>query len=170
MTVKHDGIIVHCAATQPQWMEDNSAVDQMKEIDKWHRDRGFRMIGYHYYISRQGDVVAGRSLGTMGAHAKGHNQTIGICLAGGFGSDADDLATDHYTAVQLAAAYDLIRKLQDQYQISMIRSSAITACRAKPVLGSEYRSGWLACHCPKQLKRNQSARNQPNQRRSKHPP
>ena len=34
MTVKHDGIIVHCAATQPKWMEDNSAVDQMKEIDK----------------------------------------------------------------------------------------------------------------------------------------
>jgi N-acetyl-anhydromuramyl-L-alanine amidase AmpD len=76
------------------------------------------MIGYHYYIARSGEVVVGRQLGTTGAHAKGHNQTIGICLAGGFGSDADDLATDHYTAVQLAAAYDLIRKLQDQYQIS----------------------------------------------------
>lgn len=118
MTVKHDGIIVHCAATQPQWMEKNSAVDQMKEIDKWHRDRGFRMIGYHYYIARSGEVVVGRQLGTTGAHAKGHNQTIGICLAGGFGSDADDLATDHFTAVQLASAYDLIRKLQEQYHIA----------------------------------------------------
>ena len=67
MTVKHDGIIVHCAATQPKWMEDNSAVDQMKEIDKWHRDRGFRMIGYHYYIARNGEVVVGRQLGTTGA-------------------------------------------------------------------------------------------------------
>lgn len=117
MTVKHDGIIVHCAATQPDWMQDNSAVEQMNTIDKWHRDRGFKKIGYHFYIARSGEVVVGRNLGEMGAHSKGHNQTIGICLAGGFGSDADDLATDHFTAVQLAAAYDLIRKLQSQYNI-----------------------------------------------------
>ena len=117
MTVKHDGIIVHCAATQPDWMEHHTAVEQMQEIDKWHRARNFKMIGYHYYISRKGEVVVGRALGTTGAHAKGHNQTIGICLAGGFGSDADDLATDHFTPVQLAAAYDLIRKLQAQYNI-----------------------------------------------------
>ena len=30
---------------------------------------------------------------------------------------ADDLATDHFTPLQLAAAYELIRKLQQQYNI-----------------------------------------------------
>lgn len=143
MTVKHDGIIVHCAATQPDWMQDNSAVEQMNTIDKWHRDRGFKMIGYHFYIARSGEVVVGRNLGEMGAHAKGHNQTIGICLAGGFGSDADDLATDHFTAVQLAAAYDLIRKLQSQYNIPNDKVIAHNSVANKACPGFRVQK-WLA--------------------------
>ena len=112
-------IIVHCSATQPNWMADKTAVQQMKEIDKWHReDRGWRMIGYHAFISRNGEVVQGREYSETGAHAKGwNNKSIGICLAGGFGSDAEDRATEHYTPVQLAALYDLIKKLQGQFNI-----------------------------------------------------
>ena len=112
-------IIVHCSATQPIWMSDATAVQQMKEIDKWHReDRGWRMIGYHAFISRNGEVVQGREYSDTGAHAKGWiNKALGICLAGGFGSDAEDRALEHYTPVQLAALYDLIKKLQKQYNI-----------------------------------------------------
>ena len=109
-------IIVHCSATQPNWMADKTAVQQMKEIDKWHReDRGWRMIGYHAVISRNGEVVQGREYSETGAHAKGwNNKAIGICLVGGFGSDAEDRALEHYTPVQLAALYDLIKQLQVQ--------------------------------------------------------
>jgi N-acetyl-anhydromuramyl-L-alanine amidase AmpD len=118
MTISHTGIIVHCTATRPDWWADKTATEQMKEIDRWHReDRGWRMIGYHFFVSRNGEVIEGRPLGTKGAHAKGHNDNIGIAIAGGFGSSADDMATEHYTPVQLAALFDLIKRLQSQYNI-----------------------------------------------------
>ena len=117
MTVKHQGIIVHCAATQPDWMKGDSIQRQVDEITKWHKDRGFRTIGYHIVIGRNGEVADGRALGTTGAHAKGHNSDIGICLIGGFGSDADDIATDHFTAPQLNALYRTIKDLQEKYGI-----------------------------------------------------
>ena len=115
---KINQIIVHCTATRPDWWEKKTVNEQVKEVTRWHLDRGFSDIGYHFLVSRSGEVVQGRPVEKSGAHAKGHNSdSIGIALFGGFGSDADDLATDHFTPLQLAAAYDLIRKLQDQYSI-----------------------------------------------------
>ena len=115
---KIDGIIVHCTATRPDWWDKKTVNEQVKEVDRWHRDRGFNSVGYHYLVGRGGEVVQGRPVEAVGAHARGSNKsTIGIALFGGFGSDADDLATDHFTPLQLAAAYELIRKLQQQYNI-----------------------------------------------------
>ena len=111
-------IIVHCTATRPDWWEKKTVQEQVKEVDRWHRDRGFNQVGYHYLIGRGGEVVQGRPIEMVGAHAKGHNSdSIGIALFGGFGSDADDLATEHFTPLQLAAAYELVRRLQEQYSI-----------------------------------------------------
>lgn len=112
-------IIVHCTATRPDWWEKKTVQEQVKEVDRWHRDRGFNNgVGYHYLIGRGGEVVQGRPIEMVGAHAKGNNSdSIGIALFGGFGSDADDLATEHFTPLQLAAAYDLVRRLQEQYSI-----------------------------------------------------
>lgn len=111
-------IIVHCTATRPDWWKNKPVSEQVKEVERWHLDRGFNAVGYHYLIGRGGEVVQGRPVEKQGAHAKGHNkESIGVALFGGFGSDADDLATDHFTPVQLAAMYELIRNLQQQYQI-----------------------------------------------------
>ena len=41
---KIDSIIVHCSATKAG--QDFTAAD----IDRWHRERGFNGIGYHYVI------------------------------------------------------------------------------------------------------------------------
>ena len=38
-------------------------------------------------------------------------------MIGGFGSDADDIATDHFTAPQLNALYRTIKDLQEKYGI-----------------------------------------------------
>ena len=115
---KIDSIVVHCSATRPEWMASEGINEQLKEIDRWHRDRGFDMIGYSYLVSRNGEVVQGRPLEKTPAAQKGHNTgSIAICLIGGFGSDADDLATEHYTPVQLARAYSLIRELQEQFNV-----------------------------------------------------
>jgi hypothetical protein len=118
MTVKHKGIIVHCTATRANWFESKGFDAQIKEIEKWHVvDNGWSSIGYHMIISREGEVAMTRPLGTSGAHARGHNSNIGIALVGGFGSDADDVATDHFTAPQLSKLYAKIKELQEQYDI-----------------------------------------------------
>ena len=78
MKRKIDKIIVHCSATKPSHDID------VKEVDKWHKKRGWSGIGYHFFIKRGGQIEIGRSLEKQGAHTKGHNKSsIGICYAGG---------------------------------------------------------------------------------------
>lgn len=59
---KIDEIIVHCAAT-PEGKDYTVA-----QIDRWHKERGFDCIGYHYVIYRDGSVHKGRSEERQGAH------------------------------------------------------------------------------------------------------
>ncbi len=60
----------------------------LEDVDRIHRKRGYTCIGYHCYITRNGEVNLGRPLLAVGAHAKGHNKnTIGICLEGDFRKD-----------------------------------------------------------------------------------
>lgn len=71
-------IVIHYSATYPD--QDMTRAD----IDKMHKKRGFREIGYHWFIRRDGTLEEGRAEGTLGAHVKRHNSgTIGICFAGG---------------------------------------------------------------------------------------
>ena len=60
-----DHIIIHCSATR----EDCSLT--VEELETVHRRRGFRGIGYHYYIRRDGTVANTRPLEVVGAHCKG---------------------------------------------------------------------------------------------------
>ena len=43
-------IIIHCSST-PKGVDYSTA-----DIDKWHRQRGFRGIGYHYVIRLDGKI------------------------------------------------------------------------------------------------------------------
>lgn len=71
-------LVVHCSATPP------SADIGATEIDRWHREKGWRCIGYHYVIRRDGALELGRPLHMAGAHVEGYNdQSIGVCLVGG---------------------------------------------------------------------------------------
>lgn len=72
------GIVIHCSATKEG--KDFSAFD----IHKWHKERGFNGIGYHFVIRLDGTIEVGRQLSQRGAHTTGHNKnTIGICYIGG---------------------------------------------------------------------------------------
>lgn len=96
-------IIIHCSAT----IGDAS----VKDIDQWHRARGWREIGYHYVIRRNGDIEVGRSLDKVGAHCKGHNyDSIGICLAGGI--DKLSRSVDNFTFSQKKSLTSMITLLQ----------------------------------------------------------
>ncbi len=70
-------IILHCSDT----VEGRDYT--VEDIDRWHKNRGWRSIGYHYVIYRDGTVHEGRPLKQIGAHCKGHNyHSIGICYIG----------------------------------------------------------------------------------------
>lgn len=96
-------IVVHCADT-PASMD--IGVD---EIDRWHRERGWSGVGYHYVIRRDGEIEHGRPEGIMGAHVRGYNRnSLGICLVGGKGGF-------NYTAVQMQSLEKLYTTLSTKY-------------------------------------------------------
>jgi N-acetylmuramoyl-L-alanine amidase len=77
--MKIDTIVIHYSATYPD------QVITRDTINGWHKQRGFREIGYHWFIRRDGTLEEGRPEGTMGAGVTGHNgaNIIHICWAGG---------------------------------------------------------------------------------------
>lgn len=92
-------IVIHCSASA------NGLPLSIEEVDRWHRERGFRRnprligynmphlksFGYHFFIPLNGAVSIGRGLIEVGAHAKGFNlRSIGVCMVG----------TDKFTVAQ----------------------------------------------------------------------
>lgn len=56
-------------------------VERLREC---HLQRGFRDIGYHFYITRDGVLHHCRPVSEIGAHVRGFNRhSIGICYEGG---------------------------------------------------------------------------------------
>ncbi|MGL5917803.1 MAG: N-acetylmuramoyl-L-alanine amidase, partial [Cetobacterium sp.] len=103
-------IIVHCSATSPSMAHVDA-----KEIDRWHRQRGWLKIGYHFVIRRDGFQQIGRDLNEIGAHAKGHNHhSIGICLVGGVKEDKVT-PEDNFNESQRETLYRLLLKLRAAY-------------------------------------------------------
>ena len=71
-------LIVHCTATSA------GREVSLSEVDQWHRQRGWKGIGYHYLIRLDGTVEHGRPEAEIGAHCQNHNEhSIGICYVGG---------------------------------------------------------------------------------------
>lgn len=117
--------VIHCSATRPG--QDITAA----EIRRWHvlprpHGRGWRDIGYHCVIDRQGGVTPGRAISfapqesgqlkvTQGAHVSGWNHgSIAICLVGGLDKrgrsvDVGSDPTKLFTLAQVAALSDCMR-------------------------------------------------------------
>lgn len=114
---KIDAIVIHCSATREG--QDVRAAD----IDKWHRERGFAMIGYNYVIDIDGTIEDGRPLSRDGAHCntsglsgQSYNKhSIGICYVGGL--DRRGNAADTRTDAQKMALANLVYRLINEYPI-----------------------------------------------------
>ena len=65
-------IVVHCTAT-PDGRDVTVA-----DIDKMHRAKGWKSIGYHYVIYRDGSVHEGRPVTEVGAHVYGQLDRRGL--------------------------------------------------------------------------------------------
>ena len=63
-----DTLVIHCTATR----EDQPLAP--RDLVTMHKKRGFRTCGYHYYITRDGEIWPMRPEELIGAHVKGHNR------------------------------------------------------------------------------------------------
>lgn len=116
-----DSIVIHCSDTP--YGQDVKAAD----IDRYHKKKGWKMIGYNYVIDLDGTVEVGRPLTMDGAHCntsgvsgKPYNKhSIGICYIGG--RDKDGKYADTRTEAQIVSMHKLIfEKLFPKYPIKEI--------------------------------------------------
>lgn len=119
-------IIVHCTATP-----EGRAVS-VAQVDAWHKERGFRCIGYHYLVGLDGTVTAGRPEQEMGAHCLGHNyESIGVCYVGGLDRVTGE-PKDTRTPAQRSALRRLVEQLRDRYPGATAHGHREFAAKACP--------------------------------------
>ena len=95
-----DEIILHHA-------EAKSA--SVEEVNRWHLERGWTGIGYHFYIRKDGRIYRGRPEWAVGAHAQGHNsRSVGICVEGAY-------MTETMPKAQFDALVGLVREEMAKY-------------------------------------------------------
>ena len=103
-----DLIVIHCSATRCD------RPFPLEAVIACHRARGFATVGYHYYVTRDGTVHAGRPLYQEGAHATGYNKhSIGVCYEGGLNARGDP--ADTRTAAQKDTLRMLLQRLKTDY-------------------------------------------------------
>lgn len=123
---KINKIIIHCSATPA------SRAFTVADIDRCHRARGFRSIGYHYVIYLDGTVHQGRDVALQGAHCLGQNATsIGVCYIGGLAADGRTPA-DTRTPAQRAALSALVARLRHDYPGATVHGHREFAAKACP--------------------------------------
>ena len=129
-------IIVHCSAT-PEGRDYTVA-----QIRQWHLQRGFRDIGYHYVIYRDGTIHTGRPVAQAGAHCTGHNaHSIGVCYIGGVARD-NKTPKDTRTKAQKKSLANLLKRLHELYPKATLHGHWEFANKACPSFDvAEYQ--WL---------------------------
>lgn len=101
-------LVVHCSATR---CDRDFPVEALRRS---HLQRGFAGIGYHFYVTRDGEVHVCRPVHQIGAHAAGWNdKSIGICYEGGL--DENGVPADTRTHAQRCSLFDLLRQLKTDY-------------------------------------------------------
>lgn len=107
-------IVVHCSATR------EGRDYTVEDLRRWHKQQGYSDVGYHYIVYRNGQLVQGRDVNIIGAHASGHNaHSIGICYIGGMNAEntqPEDTRTLRQKARLLSLLVDL-RKLYPNARI-----------------------------------------------------
>ena len=110
MKKEYKGIAIHCS---------DSKFGNAQIIEDWHKQRDWSDIGYHFVILNgkfennsflmcmDGMIEAGRDIDLAGAHVRGYNDWIGICLIG----------IDDFTEKQFVSLKNLILELMRKFNI-----------------------------------------------------
>ena len=119
-------IIIHCTATP----EDRHTT--VEDVRRWHLDRGWSDIGYHFLIYLDGSLHEGRPVEKQGAHCKGHNkESIGIAYVGGI-DKVNFKPKDTRTEEQKEALIYILEYLKIQHPEAIIYGHNDFASKACP--------------------------------------
>ena len=103
-----DLIVIHCTASRPDLHLT------LGMLDKMHQAKGWKCCGYHYYITRDGQLHFGRPEEMVGAHARHYNScSLGICNEGGL--EEKGRADDTRTEAQKTSMFALLKELTAEY-------------------------------------------------------
>ena len=95
-------VFLHCSAS------DNPAHDNAATMDRWHKQRGWSGIGYHFFIRKDGTLEYGRDIEKTPAAQAGNNRgTIAICCHG--------LDKNRFTEAQQFTLYKLCVEINQAY-------------------------------------------------------
>lgn len=138
-------IAIHCSATPSSAVNIDAA-----EIRRWHRQKGWRDIGYHYVVKRDGAVEKGRPDDMPGAHEPRINShSIAICLVGGSPPTGSreakkGLGENNYTPAQWASLETLVRRLHALHPKAEVIGHRDVPGVAKACPSFEVSSWWKA--------------------------
>jgi N-acetylmuramoyl-L-alanine amidase len=125
--MKWSHIIIHHSESK-----DNRVLD-WQNIRKWHTDKGWQDIGYHFGIEKindQYEILVGRPLILAGAHTEGMNKTaIGICCVGNYDIDVPE-QNMYIKLKQLLIDLQIIFNIPDQ-NIKLHRDYSDKTCPGK---------------------------------------
>lgn len=98
------------------------------DIDRWHKQKDYTCIGYHFFIKKDGTIYRGRQENSVGAHAYQNNyNSIGICFEGKY-------ETEQMPDIQVQAGKELVAYLKNKYNISKVQKHSDvcnTSCPGK---------------------------------------
>ena len=108
----------------------------VEEIRRWHLERGWQDIGYHYVLRRNGGIETGRPVEIQGAHTRGQNRdSIGICIVGG-------KPEVNFTKLQWSLLSTLVAELMFEHNIYEVGGHRDYAASKCP--GFDVRAWWDA--------------------------
>lgn len=103
-------IVIHCSQTRP------SQKIGVKEIDRWHRERGWLKVGYARVIKRDGTVEQGREDEELQAHVKNYNHiSTSVCVVGGAKEENWKLGEDNFTSEEWESLKKVLEELVIKY-------------------------------------------------------
>lgn len=110
----------HYAMTMKRWDKEGKDYT-VADIDRWHRQRGFKMVGYHYVTYLDRTIEQGRPIEMIGTHRSGHNaHSIGICYIEGLRLRPSETSGIYVpagtrTPQQRASMLSLIEQLREEF-------------------------------------------------------
>ncbi len=118
------GIVIHHSDTP----SPGAAAQLLDAVERSHASRGWGVyfsgrvyhVGYHYLVLPDGRVLRGRPDWMPGAHTRGHNDMLGVCVVGSFTADSRGFLRRPSRA-QMDALTRLVRELLARYHLRPAR-------------------------------------------------